>query len=376
MASIIENLGKELEELDRQYADGFAGQSRLTRDIDLLDKMVARANSVLQRIDQIPSAAQGADLVRLRDAASQSISLYTQERAAIVRAQQVGPEYEAFSADATSANLVFARYARHFAGKDRTTRDLALLGELADELKQIDKRMGQVLDAVRSADFDRDRRVVQESLAQYQSEIEQIEKAQKTGDPEQRASILATLANNQFAVYQAHFAGEPRVSRRPALLMRIISSLKKIRETMVKCRDGGLTLDFNTKNIGIVEERLKIYENELVEVRKIRQATPMPDIMGELGSAANKLFDEYRKSFADKPRSQVDLDRLGNICDKLGEIRRQMSEMAWAEDNEMNSKNLEVVTEQMVMFESEYEAVIRARATAPQAGAKPTDSPT
>jgi hypothetical protein len=375
MASIIENLGKELEELDRQYADGFAGQSRLTRDLDVLDKIIARANSVLQRIDQIPSAAQGADLVRLRDAASQSIGLYTQERAAIVRAQEVGPEFEAFSMDATSANLVFARYARHFAAKDRTTRDLGMLGELADELKQIDKRMGQALQSTRSADFEKDRRVVQENLAQYQSEIEQIEKAQKSGDPEQRASVLATLANGQFSVYQAHFAGEPRVSRRPALLMRIISSLKKIRETMVGYREGGLSLEFNTKNIAIVEERLKVYENELVEVRKIRQATSMPDIMGELGGAANKLFDEYRKNYADKARSQVDLDRLGNICDKLAEIRRQMSEMAWAEENEMNTKNLEIVTEQMVMFESEYEAVVKARAAqgAQGAGPKPTE---
>lgn len=361
MASIIENLGKELEELDREYSDGFAGQSRLTRDLDLLDKIIARANSVLQRIDQIPPAAQGPDLVRLRDAASQSINLYTQERSAIVRAQEVGPEFETFSLDATSANLVFARYARHFAGRDRTTRDLALLGELADELKQIEKRMSQALASTRSPEFEKDRQVVRENLAQYQSEIEQIDKAQKSGDPEQRASLLATLANAQFSIYQAHFAGEPRISRRPALLMRIISSLKKIRETMISYRSGGLDLEFNAKNISIVEDRLKIYENELIEVRKVRQATSMPEIMGELGGAANKLFDEYRKNYADKPRSQVDLDRLGNICDKLAEIRRQMTEMAWAEENEMNTKNLEVVTEQLVMFEGEFEAVVRIR---------------
>ena len=371
MASIIETLGKELEELERQYADGFAGQSRLTRDLDLLDSIIAKAGSILKRIDQIPSAAQGPELVRLRDAAAQASNLYTQERAAIVRAKEVGPEFESFSMDATSANLVFARYARHFAGKDRSTRDLALLGELVDELKQIDKRMTQVLETTKSSDFENDRRVVRENLAQYQREIEAIEAAQKTGEPEQRASVMATLANAQFAVYQAHFAGEPRISRRPALLMRIISSLKKIRETMVGYREGGLNLDFNTKNIAIVEERLKIYENELVEVRKIRQATQMSDIMGELGGAANKLFDQYRTNFADKPRSQVDLDLLGNICDKLAEIRRQMSEMAWAEDNEMNAKNLEIVTEQLVMFEGEYEAVIRARTQASQTSGGP-----
>src|SRR5262249_33588190 len=150
-------------------------------------------------------------------------------------------------------------------------------------------------------------KVVKDNLAQYQAEIDLVDKAQKSGAPEERAATLANLANAQFAIYQTHFAGEPRVSRRPALLMRIISSLKKIHEKMTAFRDGGLDIDFNGRNITVVEDRLKTYENELAEVRKIRQATSMPDIMGELGGAANKLFDEYRTAFADKARTQVDI---------------------------------------------------------------------
>jgi regulator of replication initiation timing len=361
MATIVETLGKELEQIDREYSAEFAGQSRLSRDVSSLDRILKRTQSIVERVEQIPTAARGPDLVRLRDAATQSLALYQAERAAIVRAQEVGPTFEQFSAEATNANFVFARYGRHFAGKDRATRDVALLGELVEDLKQIEKRMSAVLEEQKTPDFERDRQVVRENLAQYQKEIELIEQAQTAGTPEEQASILATLANNQFAVYQAHFAGEPRVSRRPALLMRVVSTLKKIRERMVALREGGLDVDFNAKNIAIVEDRLRVYETELGEVRKVRQATPMTEIMGELGGAANKLFDDYRGSFADKPRNQADDTKLGNLCDKLGEIRRQMVEMSWAEDNEMNAKNLDIVTEQLVMFEGEYEAVVRAK---------------
>jgi regulator of replication initiation timing len=361
MATIVETLGKELEQIDREYSAEFAGQSRLSRDVSSLDRILKRTQSIVERVEQIPTAARGPDLVRLRDAATQSLALYQAERAAIVRAQEVGPTFEQFSAEATNANFVFARYGRHFAGKDRATRDVALLGELVEDLKQIEKRMSAVLEEQKTPDFERDRQVVRENLAQYQKEIDLIEQAQTSGTPEEQASILATLANNQFAVYQAHFAGEPRVSRRPALLMRVVSTLKKIRERMVALREGGLDVDFNAKNIAIVEDRLRVYETELGEVRKVRQATPMTEIMGELGGAANKLFDDYRGSFADKPRNQADDTKLGNLCDKLGEIRRQMVEMSWAEDNEMNAKNLDIVTEQLVMFEGEYEAVVRAK---------------
>jgi hypothetical protein len=360
--NLVENLGKELEQIDREYTSDFAGHSRLTRDVAQMDRMIKRTASVVDQVDRIPSAAQGADLSRVRDAAVESLRLYKAEREAIVKAQAVGPAFEQFSTEATSANFVFARYLRHFAGKDRSTRDVALLGEMVEDLRQIEKRMtGFLAESKKAGEFEGDRQVVRNSLAQYQKEIELIEEAQKSGTPEDQAGVLATLANSQFAVYQGHFAGEPRVSRRPALLMRVIATLKKVRERMTALRAGGLEIEFNDKNIGIVEDRLKTYEAELGEVRKVRQATPMTEIMGELGTAANKLFDEYRGNFADKARNLADAPRLANICDKLGEIRRQMVDMSLAEDSDMNHKNLDIVTEQLVMFEGEYEAVSRAQ---------------
>ncbi|GAC1562695.1 MAG: hypothetical protein NVS3B10_19940 [Polyangiales bacterium] len=360
--NLVENLGKELEQIDREYTTDFAGHSRLTRDVAQMDRMIKRTASIVEQVDRIPSAAQGADLGRVRDAAVESLRLYQTEREAIVKAQAVGPTFEQFSTEATSANFVFARYLRHFAGKDRSSRDVALLGEMVEDLRQIEKRMTAVLEeSKKPGEFERDRQVVRDSLAQYQKEIDLIEEAQKSGTPEDQASVLATLANSQFAVYQGHFAGEARVSRRPALLMRVIGTLKKVRDRMVALRTGGLQIEFNDKNIGIVEDRLKTYENELAEIRKVRQATPMTEIMGELGTAANKLFDEYRGNFADKPRNLADAARLANICDKLGEVRRQMVDMSFAEDSEMNHKNLDIVTEQLVMFEGEYEAVSRSQ---------------
>lgn len=364
MATLPEKLGAELEQIDREYAAEFAGQSRFTRSLDTLDALIRRVDRVMKEVDQIPSAAQGPQLLKLREAAAQSVDLYRRERGAIERAQAVGPSFEQFSNEATSANLCFARYARHYAGKDRSTRDAPLLGEIVEDLRQIDKRMTAVLAEHKSADFERDRTVVRENLSQYQKEVELIEKAQRGTNDEEHASYLATIANNQFAVYQAHFAGEPRISRRPGLLLRLITTLKKTRDEMVALKNKGFSIDFNNKNITVVEDRLGTYESELAEIRKLRQATAMTDIMGELGGAANKLFDEYREHFADVARASADAERLGKICDKLGEIRRQMAELAWAESSDMNTKNLDIVNEQLMMFEGEFEAVVRVQKNA------------
>ncbi|MCL2778011.1 MAG: hypothetical protein FWD73_08400 [Polyangiaceae bacterium] len=361
--SVVEKLGRELEAIDGEYARDFAGHSRATRDLVQIDRMIERATAILAEVDEIPVAARSQELGGIRDTATQTLSLFRTEREAIERARNAGASFDKFAAEGNSANLIFARYARHFAGKDRSSRDLAMLGELVEDLKQIDKRMSSILlegKGRKNADFERDRQTVRDNLAQYQREIDLIEKAQAGSNPEESAGILAGLANTQFAVYQVHFAGEPRVSRRPALLMRVVASLKKVLFRMTALREKGLVAEFHTKNIDIVTDRLKTYENELAEVRKIRQGTAMTTIMGDLGTAANKLFEEYRANFADKPRTNVEPERLGNICDKLGEIRRQMIEMSWAEDNEMNAKNLDIVNNQLSMFESEYEAVVRA----------------
>ena len=62
--TIVENLGKELEELDREYATSFAGQSRLTRDLDLLDKIEINQNYTKSDTLQVMRILKNYDLFR------------------------------------------------------------------------------------------------------------------------------------------------------------------------------------------------------------------------------------------------------------------------------------------------------------------------
>jgi len=361
--NLAEALGKEIELVDREYAADFAGQSRSTRDVGQMERMIARVAKVLQQIDESLSATASADMRELREAAAQSLNLYQAEREAIVRARSAGPIVDDFAREAAHANFAFARYMRHFAGKDRATRDAAFLAEVVEDLRSIDKRMTQLIEATATAqpEFEKDRSTVRDNLKHYQQEIGLIEAAQTEGTLEQQANVLASLANQQFAVYQLHFAGHPRVSRRPALLARVVTSLKHIRGQMTSAKTQGLTAEFNTKNLAIVEERLATYEKELSEIRKVRQQTPISEILNELGGAANKLFEEYRDAFAGKSRVQVSAPHLSGLCDKLGEIQRQMNDLSRADDSDVHLRNLEVVSDQLAMFETEFEAVTRAQ---------------
>src|SRR5262249_30281872 len=153
---------------------------------------------------------------------------------------------------------------------------------------------------------------------------------------EERASMLAELANAQIELYRQHFMGLSRITRRPALLQRIIENLRRIRAAMASLPLTGAAVENNRGNLSIVEQTLRHDESELVEIRKARQSAPMKDLLGMLGGAANEVFDDYRKRFGGQDRRRVDRAAFSVLCDKLGEIGRQMYEMGRTEESEMN----------------------------------------
>jgi hypothetical protein len=359
---LVQSLGAELDSIAANYEAQFAGQSRATRNLDELDSIVARTKEVLQRLEAIPSAARSKDLQELVEIAQKNLAMYAQERELIVRAKQSGPELEEFAPLATSANLIFARYARHYAGQSRSTRDLAQLEEMHAELAKIHTGMKAVLLKARAkGPLEGDVKLVGETLEMYKGEIKEIAAAQQRGTPEEQASLLATLANAQFRLYQVHFAGRGRATRRPALLVRMIESLEGIQKRMKKLASTGLKSESNDKNVEIVQSQLDMFRQELGAIRAAKKEASITDLMGMLGGAANEVFGEYEKDFAGKDRRTRDLQLLSDICDRLGEIRRQMIDLERAEANEMNERNLEIVTQQLQSFEAEWERVKEAQ---------------
>jgi hypothetical protein len=195
----------------------------------------------------------------------------------------------------------------------------------------------------------------------YENEVAEIGRAHAAGTAEERASRLAVLANAQFELYRVHFAEQSRLTRRPPLLQRIIANLQRVRNAMRELVVSGTAAKNNKANIGIVDENLRLYQNELAEIRKVRQNTPIADILANLGGAANEIFDAYRKGFSGKDRRNIDLAALGALNDKLGEIARQMADLGRTQRLEMNERNLAIVLEQLGKFETEYAACATAQ---------------
>lgn len=355
----------QIDQIGAEYDARFAGQSRVTRDLSVLNDLIARMKRVQQDLERAQRGIPAAEFGKLRDTVRQSVQIYENERKEIMRVKSLGPDFEDFDALRTQANLTFALYRRHFAGKARNTRDLGLLAEMIDDLERVQDNMKELAASIPPGHgVQEDIELVGSNMKMYSDERGEIVEARGMGTPEEQAGVLAECANNQFRLYQVHFAGKSRVTRRPALIQRMIDNLTQIQDRMKTLRAQGLRSDANDDNIQIVEESLGTYRSELEEIRKAREGTRFADLQGMLGSAANEVFDLYAKNFAGQDRRTRDIELISDICDQLGEIGRQMWDLGRAEPNDMNARNLQIVTEQRVMYEREYEMIEQAKAQA------------
>src|SRR5262245_43547235 len=115
----------DLQRLEARYRARFAGHPRVTRDADELDEM-------LVGLDALATALTGADAARvvtLRDMWGKELEQ--------IRLAQAVPYAVPAARLRTWGDLTISRYGRAFAGKDRQTRDIALLMEIQVDLQGV-----------------------------------------------------------------------------------------------------------------------------------------------------------------------------------------------------------------------------------------------
>ncbi len=362
MAQTIQQLQERLDALHQQYYLHFAGQPRVTRNLEMMRQMRRGAEAVLSELGTLPeSAARTAALSLARE----RIDLYTSEAKAIDEARvAVGDRGVEGAWLGQRANHVIHRYRRHFAGRGRSTRDVSLLVEMTADLKGLRSEMSTLSSGWRSSSVEHDISVVDSYLKLFQQEQSEIKAARDGATPEAAESIYAQMANEHFELYRLHFAGQPRVSRRPELLERMIGNLEGILSRMEALPAQGFHGEHNPQNMRVVADRLGQWRDELEQIRKVRSETPLKQMIGELGRAGEVVLEVYNERFAGEARATRDLGLLGALCDRLWDLSRQMEMLARVQSIVENERNLEMTYDLLHMMESEYDEIETAQKSA------------
>jgi hypothetical protein len=344
-----------LDRLEQRYAVRFAGRPRVTRDPEVLE-------GILADLEQIGADAPAS----LADRIAGLRKVYSDEILAINAARS-----QPFAVQAARlrmwADLTYSRYDRSFAGRDRRTRDPALLEELMEDLTVLRSAVGPIHEQAPGLQMDLVLAQIERGIGMYQREAGQIRDVRRQGTLPEQGSRLATLANEQFAVYTRGFAKQSRLSRHPRTLARIVSALEEIRRAMQSLQLGGFADPNNDRNLRIVEDRLRAFRLEQAEIRKAQEAAELGTRVSALAAAANEIADTYRQQFAGKPREAVDPEVLVDLFERLWSVAREMDALDGAHDDETNGRNLQIVTDNLQMYAEEYRRILESRQPAPAA---------
>jgi hypothetical protein len=339
-----------LDLLEQRYNVKFAGRPRVSRDPEELEQIVAE-------LEQI--GAEAPPSVSERIAGLRKV--YADEIAAIAAARA-----QPFAVQAARlrlwADLSFSRYDRSFAGRDRRTRDVALLEEILEDLTVLRGAVAAIHEQAPGLQMDLVSGQIERAIGVYTREATEIRNVRRSGTPAERGSRLALLANHQFAVYTMLFAKQARISRHVRTLARIVGALEEIRLAMQSLKLAGFADPNNDNNLRLVEDRLHAFRRELGEIRKAQGDAEIGARVSALAGAANQIAEAYREGFSGKPRDKVDPEALADLFEQLWPVAREMDALDREHDDEVNGRNLRIVTDNLQMYADEYRRILAARA--------------
>lgn len=172
-------------------------------------------------------------------------------------AQALALTLDSISADDRHMQHLLAHYEQHFAGRPRATRDVRALGEIIESLDR--------LHGIRPRWIDR-------ALTALREEHDQIVAAYRDGDPPGRSVTLAARASELFALYRRQIAGRAHLACRPALLRRVIISLRDIQADMSGPAFRALPEpDIHHSNLQIVDRTLTGLQHELARLEQAHE---------------------------------------------------------------------------------------------------------
>jgi hypothetical protein len=368
------------DKLHGRWMREFAGRSRHTRDLAALDKLIEKANSLARK----SKGLKGEKADEVEKLLIDRLRMYRTERGLIAEAVYERPEIAEVHGLGLEIDRALACWRRHFAGRDRRTRDLVMLDQA------VIARLGRALGRMRElagANPDLVKAEQLESLTGqfevFKDERSEIDKARRAAveaggtagsGGSDRAALLVVEAQQALERYRVHFAGQPRVACSLLRLDAIVALLGRVKGELEALPEAARAAQ--NENLMVLTNELAARREERAAIAEALAATTPRERGGQLGLVANQMFQVYAREFAGKDRATRNLALLGNVCDRLTDVAEQMAELERLGDDPVNRKNRPVVEDRERAYEREWVAIAqvkaeqaaKAAAAAPMAG--------
>ena len=354
-----------LKQLSSFYDAAFSGQPRMSRRPELLDQWVKSLDGLGRPLRLV----SGADRKALSDEIAARKRLYRTEAKAIRDLQAMSSVAREMFHRTEWGGLIHDRYARHFAGQSRGTRDVHLLAELLLDteslMTDLNKLKGEEgwaeINAEVQAELNSYIDLLKDRADLYRTEREAITQSVSQGEAEETAGRLATIANLGFNVYRNQFQGHSRSSRRQSTLSRVVSSLADVLDQMRALSNGGFKGEHHTKNMELVAQNLSLYQDEVKAIASAQESLGFEEWFQALVTEAQSIFEGYREQYAGKSRAACSPEPLVYLCDRLVDVISQLRPLIQDSPDDQERLIFQQMLDQARLYHREWGAVTQAQ---------------
>lgn len=350
----IEQIRKDSDALHAQYQWNFSGFPRGTRDPNELDELAQAASRLISR-------AEAAGVTPLIETLRERRRLYQQEKREVEAVRNIGPHAIAVSFVFLDVRARHHMYLRNFAGEERVSRDVFALDEAYEELGLMHGEIATLIGDSSSEALEFYLNETEKIRTLFETETAEIRDARRKLTMPEAVSGSARAANTLFARYRSNFAGMPRVSRRPALLARLIEALEDVQRWMGDVEVQGADASTLAKNREIVATQLETWRSEQEAIREARQSCQFGELVRALQVEYDDVAALYSEEFAGKQRASRDLTALDGICSRLDELERMCRRQLGMRDVAELATLLHQVRESRFRFCREFDAIREAK---------------
>jgi hypothetical protein len=350
-------LQRRLDDLHLRFQLHFADHVRLTRDLPLLDRLLAEVEAVVQEARAQAPTEPDAAWTRLFDTAERRVRTYVETRGAIAQAQAVtGLRDRDASLLTARARLVLHRYVRHFAGQDRRTRDPGQMDEMIEDLLGLFAQMRPLLGKIQVPSVVEEIEAVGEFLGFFHVERREIATAWNSGGRDDQSRALGLVADELYAAWNLLILAEERALRRPGLLDRLVASLDRVLEALMTIRHANMSDDHEVRIARAARELVR-WQDERTATLDARESVTPTERAEALQARALAVFRTWREQLSGELAAR-DLQLLRGLCDRMDEIERQLTDLPQL----VTAEQLAWVRDVLVAMERTFDQVVAAKA--------------
>jgi len=250
------------------------------------------------------------------------------------------------------ASFLLGRYARHFAGRPRASRDAHLLSDLERYLTKMVERL--VIELTLHMDDALMERieVLTDQLAIWAEEQEVIAPTREALPPREQLHALAELCRGLAAEWRVQGGDYPVATVRPKLVKRLVTALDLARIEVESLAATELIDDPEARalvtEVNARLERWREHRARLAEARK--RVTPTLRARGLQAEVAECIL-QWAREVTGGAHDPERIVRMGELCDRLQELERQLERVVRDGANEATARLLAYARARLMEWE-------------------------